>query len=268
MSHPNQLPKILINGCSHTRAVIPDNPTGAAWPVIFSEMAGVEAINIAIDGKANQQIVEETIRYLINKSDVDHVVIQLNEWKRLNFFRRTSSFNWTPGELETQILPMASSWKVGETDYVKIPAADNRDLRVTRYVDDPQERVYSIGDESYVNNIVTIGTLVNCLHMLCKQRDIGLTIINFHALGDCIADPVWSTIPRERFLVQNCHSGLYNHLLWMFDTPDTFHFEHAAHYKIADWVYDHYIAGKQVKVKKEDFDRTFNNEAERIFDYS
>lgn len=268
MNQPNQLPKVLINGCSHTRAAIPDNPTGDPWPVIFSEMAGVEAVNIAVDGKANQQIVEETIRYLINRSDVDHVVIQLNEWKRLNFFRRTSSFTWIPGELETQIMPMVSSWKVGETHYVKIPAADNKDLKVTRYVDTPQETDYPIGDESYVNNIITVGTLVNCLHNLCASRNISLTIINFHALGDCIIDPVWSTIPSDRFLVRNYHRGLYNHLLWMFDTPDTFHFEHAAHYKIAEWVYEHYTAGKQVKVKKEDFDTTFNNVGDRIFAYS
>lgn len=268
MTQPNQLPKVLINGCSHTRAAIPDNPTGDPWPVIFSEMAGVESVNIAMDSKANQQIVEETIRYLINKSDIDHVVIQLNEWKRLNLFKRSASFSWVPGELETQIFSLTNDWKVSEYDYVKIPAMDNKDLRVARFVDTPQETIYPIGDESYINNIVTVGTLVNCLHTICLQRDIGLTIINFHALGDCIIDPVWSTIPKDRFLVQNHHRGLYNHLLWMFDTPDTFHFEHAAHYKIADWVYEHYIAGKQVKVKKEDFDRTFNNVADRIFAYS
>lgn len=259
MSQQNNQPKVLVNGCSHTRANIPDNPSGAPWPTIFGERACINVINLAADGKANQQIVEETIRYLINTPDIDYVVIQLNEWKRLNLFKKNNSFTWVPGEIDTQINP---------DEYVKIPAEDNRDLRVFRFYGTPRQEPHEIGDTSLVQNIITVGTLVNCLSNMCTQRNIGLSIINFHALGDCVLDPVWSTIPNEHFLIHNRNRGLYNHLLWMFDTPDTFHFEHAAHKYIAELVYEHYLVGKQVLVTKKDFDMTFNNVAERIFSYS
>lgn len=254
--------KILVNGCSHSRAFIPDNESADPWPVLFTKRTGDQLVNLALDGKANQQIVEETIRYLINFNDIDHVVIQLNEWKRLNFFRRDYTFEWEAKDIYSQIPNLVDKQQRGITHFVKIPAVDNNDLRITRGHGTSFKQDYLIGDMSHTHSIITIGTLVNCLSSLCQQRNIGLTIVNFHALNECRGDPVWNTIPEEFFLIHNRTCGLYNHMLWMFETPDTFHFEYAGQQYLADVVYDHYTSGQQLIVEKKSFDDT-----ERVFDY-
>lgn len=258
MSQPNPKRKILVNGCSHTRAEIPDGEEKLPWPKILADKLECQLVNLAKDGKANYQIVEETIRYLLNDSQFEHVVVQLTEWKRLNFFRSNHSFTWIPADIESQ---------TKDFGHVKIPAVNDKDLRVTRFLNTPNEKHYDIGDKSLVNNIITTGTLVSCLYSLCERLGISLTIINYHSIGDCVYDAVWKSIPNECFLIKNKTRGMYNHLLWNFETPDTFHFEQASHYYLANLVYEHYVSGKRITVNDKDYDMTFNNAVQRIFSY-
>jgi hypothetical protein len=45
--------KILVNGCSHTAANIPDNIEGDPWPKILCDNINADLVNIAFDGKDN-----------------------------------------------------------------------------------------------------------------------------------------------------------------------------------------------------------------------
>lgn len=263
-----QRKKVLINGCSHTRAEIPDNPKGDPWPKIFGAYAGVDVVNLAQDGKSNHIMIEESIRYIINRDDVDHVVIMLNEWKRINLFRKTASFKWHPDELESQVCALRDDWTGKQTDYVKIPAASNDDLIINRFVGTPSKNTIEIGDRSLMEQRITAGTLMYALFRICELAGIGLTIINMHSIGEALYDATWDSISQDCFLLSNPERGLYNDLCWRHDTPDTFHFEHNAHFEIAKMVTEHYTAGIQVKVTSRDYDREHGIDADRIFDYS
>ena len=252
--------KILVNGCSHTRAHVPDDPTNKiSWPNLLAYNTGHEVINIAEDGKANFQIVEEAIRFVINRSfTIDHVVIQLTDWTRLNFFRKQASGTWMPRDFLSQ--------KSGVDVYVKIPAADNKDLHVKRLTGTPKQKIVEIGDRTLIHNIITCGTMVNSLSRLCREKGLGLTIINYYELGDCRGDDVWADIPDEDFLIINRVNGLYNHLCWLYDTPDTMHFEKSAHFYISGLVEDHIDRGQSIRVSDQNYDEIHNIQTP-IFDY-
>ena len=270
---PNQKKKkLLINGCSHTRAMIPrfvngklepGDPTAKPWSKLVAKRLDWEPISLAEDGKSNNRIIEETIRYLINIDSVDHVVVQLTDWMRINLYRESHSGKWVPGKLHTQLHRMAG--RVVE-DYVKIPAASDNDLQVNRFIDTPNQKKYLIQDRELIEPRIIAGTLMNCLVSLCKSKGIGLSILLFGNLGRCIDDVVWSSIPEELFVVKNHRYGVYEHMCWMFETPDTYHFAKDGQEYLADIVYHHIANGERVIVNEKLF-KPYDNELDRIFSY-
>ena len=243
-----QMIKILVNGCSHSEAHIPDieDPlSGIPWPTILGGLLKANVFNISLCGKANSVIVEETIRYLINEQDIDHVVIQLTEFSRLNFFREKYSFTWIPGDISSQL-------NIGLNNFHDTQYTD--DIFVRRVKDN---RLYHalIGDKSLIYDIITVGTLVNCLSVMCKQRNIGLTIISYYSIGDSIEDEVWNSIPEESFLAKNRRYGIKDHFTREFELPDGAHFEQNYHYHLAKLVSDHINNKTQIIVNTESYNR-------------
>jgi len=264
----NQPKKILVNGCSHTRALIPDNEDGPGWAERLSELLDKPVLNLAEDGKANEQLVEECIRYLVYKDDVDHIIIQLTQWQRINLFRRKCSMHWESGDLSSQILRLQEDWHFNDCQYVKLPGLTANDFQVRRHIGFPNEYSQLIGDATYTQNRIVVGTLIHALWNMCVQRDIKLTIINYSPLGDVTEDPVWN-LPEECFLIRNRKYGLYNHLNWKFSVLDNFHFEEKAHDYIAKIMADNYNNQTQIEVNEKNYDRIHNVVVlDDIFDYT
>lgn len=249
--------KIVINGCSHTKATIPDNIHGKPWPIIMGEDNNWDVRNLATNGKANTEIIEELLRYIAHFPETEYVVCQLTEWKRINVYKREDSNKWIPGKFGSQA-PF----------YEKIPAGNNElDLTVYRHTGTVDENKTPIGDSELLYERITTGSLVNALYQVCKTNGIGLTIVNMHAIGHTKFDPVWRGINKNCFLIKNKRFGLYNHLLWSYSTPDTFHFEHAAHYEIAYRVANHIKYKERLEVNEEDYDATYNIFEHRVAVY-
>lgn len=246
--------RILVNGCSHTSADIPDNRQGDPWPRIFCDKIDAELISLAEQGKDNNWILEETIRYLINDDNINHVMVYFTDWKRLNIFRTKKSFTWIPGDLKTQLPRLNNA-----------PNDPNTSVNFARLAYTIETRVPSgiirFGDTSKMYERIYTGTLTNCLYQLCLSKNIGLTIINIDSLGDAKDDKVWSKIPNELFLFKNYHlSSTKHHFLGKYSMPDDGHFEHAFHYELADHVEAHYRNKTQIegKTKKPKFDPVYN----------
>jgi hypothetical protein len=242
--------KILVNGCSHTAANIPDNKEGDPWPKILCDNINADLVNISYGAKANGWILEETIRYLINDNTIDHVIIHYTVWNRLNFYRNIKSFRWIPDNIKSQIerlnffnyikdkprIPQHHSYEHNQGAILK----DKNNLKDISYT----------GDSSQIFEIITTGTLTNCLYQLCKSRNIGLTLINFDPIGDSKDDIVWSQMPNELFLFSNNRLSSTNyHFSEKYEKPDLRHFEHLFHYELADHVEAHYKNKIQIEGK-------------------
>lgn len=267
----NKPKKILVNGCSHTRASIPDNWTADGWVERFARLVNAPTLNLAEDAKANIEMIEECMRYLIYRDDVGHIILQLTQWHRLNLFKREKSMSWISDDLESQILRLQPDWYGDDVDnqqYIKLPGTSANDLQVRRHVGYPDESIHWIGDATYERDRIVCGTMVHALWNMCVQRDIKLTVVNYNPLGDVREDPVWN-LPEECFLIRNREQGLYNHLSWKFSVPDSFHFEEKAHDYIAKIIADNYNNQTQIEVIEQDYDRIHNViAADDIFDYT
>ena len=252
--------KVLINGCSHTRACIPDAEPEehhkAAWPEILKTLGNYDMKNLATDGKCNRTMVEETIRYIIHRPEWDHVVIALTDWERLNLFRAAwSGKQFHPNDIESQLPARLGSF------HVKIPAlSSKKDMRVFRTEGTGQKPV-EIGDLTYRYDIIQVGTMLNCLKRLCEEKGITLHILNYFGTRGNETDPVFDNI-RDDFIIDNFYTGLYNHLLWSFETPDTYHFEKIAHISIAGYAHDHIEYRDKPTIREESFD-----DRNRVYDY-
>lgn len=150
--------KILVNGCSHSRAAIParsyieslenkeDIPKERkrSWVKCLANDHNYEIVaNLAADGKSNQIMIEEVIKVLTWNAfpDLDIVIIATNELSRYNFFAREKSFTFNPISLTSQVphiqydpfeLPGAYDDGYVHTYYVKTPALDQDDFQVQR----------------------------------------------------------------------------------------------------------------------------------------
>jgi hypothetical protein len=243
-------PRILVNGCSHSAANIPDNIEGDPWPKILCDKINADLVNIADLGKSNGWILEETIRYLISDNTIDHVIIQYTDWDRLNFYRNIKSFRWIPSNIKSQIE------RLNFLNYIKDKP---RNTHYHTYINEHGailknknnlKGINYTGDSSQIFEIVTMGTLTNCLYQLCLSRNIGLTLINLGPVGDSKDDIVWSQIPNDLFLFSNNRlSSMHYHFFDEYDMPDGGHFEHAFHYEFANHVEAHYKNKTQIEGK-------------------
>lgn len=245
-------PRILVNGCSHTSAVIPtesnisNNPNAISWAEIFCNKINAELINLAYGGKSNNVILEETIRYLINDDNINHVIIYYTDWKRLNFYNKEKSFKWIPGNIKSQFERLDSGkdrrsqyssnehrhYLFMKNEVGKIALKENYNKN---YI------LKSIGDASDIHEIIVCGTLTYCLYELCLNRKINLTLINLAPLGDSKEDAVWINIPNNLFLFSNAKlSSIFYHFYKKYNMPDRGHFEQAFHYELAQHVEAHY----------------------------
>lgn len=252
--------RILINGCSHTRACIPDAKAEehqhSSWPRVLENISNIKVDNIATDGKSNITMIEETIRYVIHKGEAyTDVIIALTDWQRQNVFKRIHSGMWKPDNFDSQISIQKKKW------YAKIPGLDAKADLYARRTTDLGMRNFPIGDTTNNQPILSAGTLLYCLRELCDKHDIRLTIINYFPFEGCLIDPVYLHL-KNNFLIDNCEFGLYNHLLWSFETPDTYHFEKSAHVAIAGYVMDYMLYNEKLVVREDGYD-TRN----LIFDY-
>ena len=233
--------KILVNGCSHTEAVIPDllemHWQKYCWPTLLSQKLRCEVVNIATSGKANIQIIEETVRYLLNYPDVDHVVVQLTDWSRINLFKKNKSFTMIPGDISSQFGKKESS-------LYRMASFPNSIL-------EDDGRVTEYGDESEVYEILSTFTLLNMLYLYCVQKNIKLSLINYHKINpDILDDIVVKNIPKEIFIQSDITVGMHQYL----DTKyirDGGHFHKPAHVELSDRIADHIGNGNQIVIQKE-----------------
>lgn len=252
--------RILTNGCSHSRACIPDLTAEehfkSSWPRVLEAMDNYDVENIAQDGKANHYIIEETMRYLFNNADVPPhvVVIQLADFERINVFNRRNSGQWIPGVFATQ------QGKNMTTDpgFIKIPGLDISDLHVDRTTAKGVTR-HGIGDNTHTYEQITTLTLLAALSTLCWHSNIKLGIIPYFGFNDSVEDATFQAIPDNAWIVENPKYGLYNDLLYYYETPDTWHFEAAAHKEVAQIVDDWIKTGAQIKVNELPYDNTMKH---------
>jgi hypothetical protein len=259
---PPNKPRILVNGCSHTSAIIPDNLKGPSWGKIFCNSINAELINIAFQGKSNNIILEETIRYLINDDDIKHVVIYYTDWRRYNFYCRNKSFKWIPGDFKSQFENLQPGQLTHNDRYYVRMHPPTDEITIRRDFG-PETR--SIGDISKIHEIIVCGTLTYCLHELCLSKNIGLTLINLNPILDSKEDMVWSKIPNDLFLFSNNgSSSISQHYYDKYEKPDNYHYEQKFHYELADRVTEHYkskiqIQGNIKKIKESNFIYDYTN---------
>ena len=161
MSNKCNHKKILVNGCSHTKASIPDleefEESNFSWPQLLSNKMECEVVNLATVGKSNFIILEEAQRYLLNYSDIDHVVIQLTEWHRWALYKKNQSFRFIPGEPETQFdrLSLATN-----NYYIKVPGVSQDDCKITVTDTNGIMKTRRIGDSSFFYERLTCATML------------------------------------------------------------------------------------------------------------
>lgn len=252
MNNKHSHKKILVNGCSQTQAIIPnlskEDGCRFSWAELISHKTNCEVVNLATAGKDNTIILEEAQRYLLNYSDVNHVVVQLTAHDRMCLYREKHSFEFIPGEPETQFDRLAKDGVLGRypTVYYK------RELPATfkiNYKDFGDWKEYETGDASmFYHRLSTALKLFN-LYYYCAQNNIGLSVYSFHAFAepDDLIDKTFEKIPSEIFLHDNICHGFSEHINTMFDFGDCGHFEKAAHDYIAETVINHMKNKTQVK---------------------
>lgn len=252
--------RVLTNGCSHTRACIPDltaeEHNKSSWPRVLEAMDNYDVINLAQDGKANHYIIEETIRYLFNNAEVPPhiVVIQLTDFERINVFNRRNSGQWIPGVFATQ----QGKNMTTDPSFIKIPGLDVSDLHVNRTTAKGVTR-HGIGDSTYKYEQITTLSMLAALSIVCSNWNIRLGILPYFGLNNSIEDATFQTIPKENWIVANPQYGLYNDLLYYYETPDTWHFEAAAHKEIAQIVNDWITEETQIVVNESPFDNAMKH---------
>jgi hypothetical protein len=240
---------LLTNGCSLSSAKIPDGPSTENWTKHLGKKLNLKVLNLAEAGKNNFRIIEETTRFLITTDiKVDMVVIQLTDWFRENFFKAEKSFNWVPGELDTQLYSQDCFRSRGHEEFA-----------FTR-----------IGDRSLIYSIITYFTLLNSLQSLCEKKNIPFYIFYGWGFLDNIEDPIISTIDKNRFLFKEFipqfilmdyleKKGLY------VDKRDVKHPTLASHRYISELLYDLIKYGKQVDSSEFKYNKPF---IKYIYDYS
>tara|TARA_R110000744_G_scaffold10628_8_gene32996 strand:- start:4230 stop:5006 length:777 start_codon:yes stop_codon:yes gene_type:complete len=256
----SQKKKILVNGCSHTRACIPDaseeDHHNSSWPRVLENLTGLTVTNIATDAKANNTMIEETIRYLIHKgAGYDHAIVALTDWQRINVYKAIYSGMWKPNNFRSQLTNQNKKW------YAKLPGLSYDEDMVAQRTMEQGVKKFPIGDSTYRQSILSAATLLYCLRDLCDKLEIKLTILNYHPFYDCLVDPVYVQL-KDNFLIDNTEHGLYNHLLWSFKTPDTYHFEKNAHVAIAGYVMGYILYDDKLVVREDGYDSR-----NLIFDY-
>lgn len=263
--------KILVNGCSHTQAIIPNlsRKDGClfSWAELISQKTSCEVVNLATSGKDNTVILEEAQRYLLNYDDVDHVVVQLTTHDRMCLYREEHSFYFIPNEPETQFDRLAEDSVLGRYPRFhykrELPATFKID-----YKDFGDWREYKTGDASmFYHKLSTALKLFN-LYYYCTQNNIGLSVYSFNVFAepDDLSDKTFQKIPPEIFLHNDMRYGFAEHLNTMFDLGACGHFEKAAHDYIADAVINHIENKSQVKVDQNNIKRLYLKK--HIYDYT
>jgi hypothetical protein len=249
MSSKPNLNKILVNGCSHTFAVIPDisfrDWEKFCWPTLLSNELECEVVNLAEPGKANLQIIEEALRYLLNYSDVDHVILQLTDWRRSNVYRRSKSFTMIPGDISTQF---GSLYQMATHP---------------NYILNSKGNIKQYGDESSVYEILSTFTLLNLLYQYCLQKNIGLSLFNYYPVHvDVLDDTVVKGIPKNIFLQSDITIGISQHLE-LNHKKEGGHFHKNAHTELCDIISKHILDQKQIFINKD----LIKAQEEVIYDY-
>lgn len=271
MNNKHSHKKILVNGCSHTQAIIPNlsRKDGClfSWAELISQKTSCEVVNLATSGKDNTIILEEAQRYLLNYDDVDHVVVQLTTHDRMCLYREEHSFYFIPNEPETQFDRLAEDSVLGRYPRFhykrELPATFKID-----YKDFGDWREYKTGDASmFYHKLSTALKLFN-LYYYCTQNNIGLSVYSFNVFAepDDLSDKTFQKIPPEIFLHNDMRYGFAEHLNTMFDLGACGHFEKAAHDYIADAVISHIENKSQVKVDQNNIKRLYLKK--HIYDYT
>jgi hypothetical protein len=246
-------PTILINGCSHTEAMIANrngllDPLKYSWPNVLSKKLDADVINIGVRAKDNFIMIEETIRYLLNydSKKIDRIIIYFTDWERVSIYRKKASFTWEPNNIESQIE------RIDENKYYtkygrKIEFHKPWYSILSRIIKTTNSSI-RFGDESLVHQIITTGTLLYCLYNMCLSKNIKLNIINWEPfLSNTKTDPVWQKIPNNLFLIKNNHeSSIFYHFSHYFDMPDGSHFDRDFHDALADYLKDFILNNTQI----------------------
>jgi hypothetical protein len=261
-------PKILVNGCSQSQAIVTDvaeNDMGYfSWPTLLSNMLNCNLINLATNGKDNLTILTETQRYLLNYSDIDQVIVQLTTNKRITFYKESASFKFIPKEPETQfdrLLENNSSNK-SSIFYKKTEVP-----RTIWMIHKGEKKEYRIGDASlFYHKLDTALQLFN-LNLYCIHNNIKLIVIPFDDVGNDeeLQDNVFMKIPHNIFLHNNIQIGLGEHLDALFSNFGG-HFGKIAHHYLAKKISDYIQTGNQIEIDQDLINR--NKFKSFIYDYT
>jgi hypothetical protein len=258
--------KILINGCSHSIPFLHESQnqhghnahvhqpkyTGKSWPEIFKEITDTEVISLAEGGKSNHWMIEELIRYIINDSSIDHIIIMLTELKRFNLYKRAKSNEWEIGNIKSQFSRLKNNGdlKYNSKFYVRFSIEeDDNSLDFAK-----SAAFKNFNDESLIHQIITTGTMLNALAMICSFKNIGLTIGNFDSIPlKFLNDTVWNSIPFNYFLSTNIENGLLDYFFnkdrEKYKTNNS-HLNQIANGEIAETIKAHYLYGDQMNISE------------------
>jgi hypothetical protein len=245
--------KVLVNGCSHSiphghnAHVHQPKYTGKSWPQAFKEITDTEVISLAEAGKSNHWMIEEVIRYIINDSSIDHIIIMLTELKRFNLYKRAKSNEWEIGNIKSQFSRLKNN---GDLKY-------NSKFHVRYSIEEDDNSFFkNFNDESLIHQIITTGTMLNALAMICSFKNIGLTIGNFDSIPlKFLNDTVWNSIPFNYFLSTNIENGLLDYFFnkdrEKYKTNNNnSHLNQIANGEIAEIIKAHYLYGDQINISE------------------
>ena len=106
-------------------------------------------------------------------------------------------------------------------------------------------------NKSKVYEILNAFTLLNSLYLYCTQKNIKLSLLNYHPINpDILNDTVVKNIPKEIFIQSDITIGMHQYL----DTKyrrDGGHFHKPAHVELSERIADHIENGNQIVIRKE-----------------
>lgn len=254
---------LLTNGCSFSAARIPDGPRTEHWAKHVGKKLNLEVLNLAEDGKSNFRILEETSRFILSEQlHIDTVIIQLTEWDRENYYKAERSFEFIPGEFETQLFQQECFIKA-------TPGQKRNPLKIIRKTkNDISERPYDIGDRSKIYHMISTFTLLHFLQELCKQK--GINFYFFYAWGypDMDNDPSLKLIDWDKCLyTKNITNFTLMYYLEKIGIQEINHTHPTinSHIWISDAIYKLVIDNEKLDISEISYDKNMNNP---IYDYT
>ena len=289
---------IFFNGCSFTqgeqsRVEIPRLGMNPQELVVYLEgrystaLASkftLEEYNIALSGKCNKSIVDETITYLLWALSPDSeyeipskIVLQTTDFYRAYVPAVGFSKQHRINDLKSQIAWQGKYRKLmvhaAMKQHMEYYGSPNESTALTTHYINPHTNQMKVdrrtcGDHS--GTYMKFEFVKTFLHLqqICESNNIPLVVLNYYSIGkDFFKDPLFKLINLDNWLLEDpFKTGLYEHLEHECFTKckDDFHWESDAHAYQADILEDFIKNGTKLKVRTD-----INMSTEQIiYDYT